>query len=113
KLNSGEIEALLKTPVSELNLMKYILNLLGTENLPTRVLASLNQLGTTLVGRPQLNGTVTIGGGIATYIARQIILGGKLESGRYKISLDQAFNSDDDMFNRDEQLASLLEKVKK
>jgi hypothetical protein len=41
----------------------------------------------TLVGRPQLGGTVMLDAGIAPYLIRRLALGDALRSGRYLLSL--------------------------
>jgi len=55
---------------------------------PTRAIESLLDMGTKLVGRPQLGGTVTIESGLAAFAVRQLILGAPLASGRYRLDLN-------------------------
>ncbi len=83
------------------NLIKKILNkklspedkkmiavkLVGIENIPLRALASVKEIGKTLVARPQLMSTVSTSGGLIPYLVRRMIFG-NLKSMRKLISLD-------------------------
>ncbi len=79
---------ILSKPITEADKQKYAVQIVGIQNVPKRVLDSVMQVNKTLVGRPQLMSTVTIGGGIAAMIARKIILGEKIKSGRTRIVFD-------------------------
>ena len=81
---------ILQSPEADKN--EYAVKMVGKENIPPRALDSVKQIGKTLVGRPQLSSTVSINGGLSAYIARQIILGNPLPSGRYKIDLSQVLH---------------------
>lgn len=83
-------EEILKNPSEDRN--KYAISIVGRENIPQRALESVMEIGKTLVGRPQLSSTVTIGGGLASYLVRSIMLGRGLKSGRYKVVFDNLFN---------------------
>ena len=76
------------------DILEIILKLIGEEHLPTAIIRSLNNIGSTLVGRPQLFSTVAIGGGIAAYVARQILLHKPNFSGRKKLDLTSVFAID-------------------
>ncbi|MEK6878501.1 MAG: ThiF family adenylyltransferase [Nanoarchaeota archaeon] len=80
-----------KIPKSEVN--KYVMEIVGPENIPPRVVESVKSIGKTLVGRPQLMSTVTITSGIACFIARKIALGDKVTSGRKIFKFDDLLNS--------------------
>ena len=67
---------------------KYAIQIVGRENLSRRIIESLPEIGKTLVGRPQLGGTVAACGGLATHLARKIALGELLPSGRKLIKFD-------------------------
>lgn len=70
---------------------KYAVELAGVEHIPQRALDSVTEIGKTLVGRPQLASTVTIAGGIGSYLVRKIILKESLPSGSWLIDLDKIF----------------------
>ena len=76
---------------SEEDVRQFAVALVGKEHVPERALASLADIGTVLVGRPQLAGTVSVSAGYAPYVARNILLGGDMKSGRYYTSFDQVF----------------------
>ncbi|OGL34999.1 hypothetical protein A3F38_02865 [Candidatus Saccharibacteria bacterium RIFCSPHIGHO2_12_FULL_48_21] len=73
--------------ITEGDKKRYAVRIVGVEHVPTRALESVRDIGRQLVGRPQLFGSVTISGGIAAYIVRQIGLGINLDSGRYFFSM--------------------------
>lgn len=82
-------EDIIKNPdVTEDMKHKYAVDLVGVENVPARAMESVKKIGTELVGRPQLMSTVSISGSLGAYIARKIILGEKLESGRFLVKFD-------------------------
>lgn len=85
----GDIgEQILKKPITEDDKKKYAIGIVGKDNIPERVFKSVLEVNKTLVGRPQLMSTVAVGGGIAAMIARKIILGEKIKSGRTRIVFD-------------------------
>ncbi|MBU0546338.1 ThiF family adenylyltransferase [Patescibacteria group bacterium] len=85
-------ENILRNPdITEADKHKYAVELVGIENVPSRALASVREINNTLVGRPQLMSTVAVGGGIGAYLARKIILGETLKSGRKIMRFDDLF----------------------
>lgn len=71
---------------------EYALAIVGKEHVPDRARASVAEIGRTLVGRPQLAGTVFLFGGLGQYVAKQIILpDGHELSGRTFLSLERFF----------------------
>lgn len=83
-------DEILTGSIGEREKIKYAMQLVGVENIPTRALASLLEINQTLVGRPQLYSTIAIDGGLAAYLVKQIALGVDLPSGRTRLSLDKA-----------------------
>lgn len=75
---------------------RYAVLIVGKEYVPTRALATLEEMGRTLVGRPQLYSTIAIDGGLAAYLVRKIIIDNKPNSGRYFVKFGQLFELDDD-----------------
>ncbi len=92
---------------------KHIISLLGIDNLSLPIVESLNQIGSSLVGRPQLFGSVTIGGGLASYLSRQVFLGHTLLSGRYALSLDAlvGIDSQEDPEQRQQAVDVLMKRA--
>jgi hypothetical protein len=82
-------EKILENPDEDQN--KYAVAMVEPKNIPKRAINSVGQIGKTLVGRPQLSSTVTISGALGVYVARKIILGHLLPSGRYLVDLDKLF----------------------
>jgi len=70
---------------------RYAVQLAGVEHIPQRALDSVNEIGKTLVGRPQLAGTVTIASGLSTYLTRKIVLNEELHSNSWLVDFDQIF----------------------
>jgi molybdopterin/thiamine biosynthesis adenylyltransferase len=62
---------------------------LGPENVTPRMLASLRQMGKTVVSWPQLGGAALLNGCAVAYCARKVLTGEPLESNRALISLDE------------------------
>ncbi len=74
------------------DLMKQLsVSLVDRDMISERALNTLQQIGKNLVGRPQLYSTVALDGGIAPYVARRIIIGPELKSGRYRADLKDSF----------------------
>lgn len=82
-------DKILKDPKADAN--SYAVKIVGTENIPQRAIESVKEIGKTLIGRPQLSGTLSLSSSIACYIARNIALGNKKLSGRKLLSLDKIF----------------------
>jgi tRNA threonylcarbamoyladenosine dehydratase len=78
--------------ITEEDEKKYAVLLVGQEYVPTRALATLIEMGKTLVGRPQLYSTVAVDSGLSTYLVRKIINGDKLASGRYFVKFSELFD---------------------
>ena len=63
------------------------LSLVDQSMLTERIVNTVKGIGREYVGRPQLNGTVTVSGGLAPYIIRRLLVWDDLASGRYKLEL--------------------------
>ena len=88
-IDQSVIGEILSGRCSEADKNKYAVQIVGAHNVPKRALDSLKEIGATLVGRPQLMSTVTIGGGVASFLARKIALNESLPSGRRIIKWDE------------------------
>lgn len=88
-------EILAKDDISAEDMKRYAVSLVGQQYVPARALASLPEIGKTLVGRPQLYSTIAVDGGLAAYIIKMILLGEPVKSGRYYVKFSDliALNS--------------------
>jgi hypothetical protein len=71
---------------------KYAVSLAGVEHIPERARKSVEEIGKTLCGRPQLASTVTVAAGYCAYLTRRILLGDQV-SGSWLIDLDRIFDT--------------------
>lgn len=70
--------------------LELIYSLLGgRENLSVAMRNSIEQVGKNLISFPQLASEVHLGGALATHVARNILLGKKMLSGRYYVELSE------------------------
>lgn len=91
-LGDFEDELLAKEEVTQEEIKRYSVLLVGAEYIPTKALKSVSEMGKTLVGRPQLYSTIAVDGGIASYVVRQIALTGAPRAGRYFIKFGDLFD---------------------
>lgn len=70
-------------------IVREITRLIGADNVPPRLQASLPNIGTTLVSVPQLGGTALMGAAVVTYCIRKIVAGQELPSGRSHVCIDE------------------------
>lgn len=63
--------------------MEVLKKLVDYENLSTEMKFSFSELGKSITSWPQLASDVILGGGITTKVARRILLGQDIKSGRY------------------------------
>lgn len=66
---------------------------IGVENIPLRMFESLAEVGKSLPSWPQLGGAAALSGVTMSYVAKNIILGNKINSGRILVSLDEKLSS--------------------
>lgn len=90
---------------------RYSVEVVGQEYIPTKALASVAQMGKTLVGRPQLYSTIAIDGGLANFTIRRILLKGDIESGRYFLKLTDLYNLDDNDLQLTPERQEILNKM--
>lgn len=77
-----ELQDILSGKASKSEENKYVIKIVGMENIPKNVLDSVKEIGVSLIGRPQVMSTITVEAGIAVYLARMIALGLPVPSGR-------------------------------
>jgi hypothetical protein len=72
--------------------LRLVTAILGADVMPPRLQSSMLAVGKSLRGWPQLATASAMAGATAAFVARRILTGGDMPSGRYAISLDQAFD---------------------
>ena len=93
-VDEKDIEDILSKKVSKEEVNKYVVSIVGSQNIPEKVKDSLKEIGKTLSGRPQLMSTVTVASGLAVFIARKIALGEKVPSGRSIFNFEDIIKND-------------------
>jgi molybdopterin/thiamine biosynthesis adenylyltransferase len=93
RVKNSDLEDLKK--MDRKKMMSIAVRIVGLENNSYRMLNSLLEIGKTIKTWPQLGATATISGGVITTAITKIISGENVKSGRYIISLDKIFNTED------------------
>jgi hypothetical protein len=107
-----EAEAILRnSDITDEDIKRYAVTVVGPEYVPTKALTSLPEIGKTLAGRPQLYSTIAVDGGLAAYVARRIILDQPLQSGRYFVRFSQFFNMTDEDLESTPERQIILERI--
>lgn len=101
-------EQILNQPMTEAAKIRYAVDLVGADYVPTRALASLLQINRTLVGRPQIASAVIMDGGIGSFLVRRLILGQDLPAGRYYLSLTETMKVSEVDIDQRETTINLL-----
>lgn len=73
-----------------------VLDILGVDDISARMGASMLEIGSSLCTWPQLAADVTLGGAIVTDVARRLLLGAPVISGRFLVDLDAVGRSEAD-----------------
>ncbi len=102
-------EILKKDIISDEDIKKYSVQLVGAEYIPTRALESVADMGKTLVGRPQLYSTIAIDGGLGAYVIRRLALDGQPQSGRYFVKLAELIGTSSDDLNQSSERKAILD----
>jgi hypothetical protein len=63
-----------------------MLKIIGIKELTARLLESAAEIDNTLPGLPQLGATASMGGSLVAIAARELLLGRRIDSGRYVCS---------------------------
>jgi hypothetical protein len=83
RLKEQEISQLLEGGLSFLQRQKMMTKIVGLRHASPRLLSSVMEANKTLGGLPQLGSTASMGGSLSAVAAREILVGRKLDSGRY------------------------------
>jgi len=92
---------------------RLIIKLVGFEYNSKAMLGSLRVIGKKTLTWPQLGATATIAGGVIATALKKIIIGEKVLSGRYHLSLDDIMVSDFNSQARKKKRKKLIEELKK
>jgi hypothetical protein len=92
RLKPLEVDLLSNGAMSAEESRKLTAKIVGMRHVTTRMIESVMQIGETLPGMPQLGTTAAIGGAHAAIVAREIILGRQMSSGRYVSSPKKNLN---------------------
>ncbi|HEX7368137.1 MAG TPA: ThiF family adenylyltransferase [Candidatus Saccharimonadales bacterium] len=103
---------LLHKEMSEEDKARYAMAIVGPEHVSYRNLSSLADIGSKLVSRPHLFGTVSIVCGLAAYITKRIALGEDMPSMRKHVKFNEVLgilqNRDDTPEARQRVIAQLM-----
>jgi nitroreductase len=105
QLDGVSLQDLTRTGLSPQDVSRFAAQVIGVDNVPLRALASLPLINRELVGRPQVASTAGMAAGLAAMAARSMLLGAPLPSGRYRVSLTEAYGLPDDRGTADERAA--------
>lgn len=89
-VDSAVLDRIRNEEMSKELMHEFITSLIDSNLMSERIIESLSEVGRSLVGRPQLYGTVAIDGGIAPYIVRRVFLN-DIKSGRYSLDISSIF----------------------
>lgn len=107
-------DELLSKELSEPEKAKYAMRIVGPDVVSYRNLLSLSDIGTKLVSRPHLYGTVSIVCGLAAYILKRIALGEDMPSLRRHLKFNELLeiqpNKEDTPEARQEILSKLMQR---
>lgn len=102
-----------KQEISPEDEKRYAVELVGADYVPTRAITSVGQIGSSLVGRPQLYSTIAIDGGLASYVVRQVVLHNRPHSGRFFIKIADLLSIESSDLEDTLERRDALKKVKK
>src|SRR3989344_1829851 len=107
-----EIENINFSKLTDKEKKKLIIKLVGFETNSEKMINSLFAINASIVTWPQLGATATITGGIIATAIKKIILGEKVISGRYYISLDDILVSDFNSWKSKESRNKKINRIK-
>ncbi|MBL7944540.1 MAG: Rv1355c family protein [Flavobacteriales bacterium] len=84
-------------PMTNEEKIPYMLPIVGTETLSTRMKASMIEMGETISTWPQLASAVTLGGAMTADVHRRIMLGQFTASGRWYVDLEERIGPSHDL----------------
>jgi len=90
RLSDSQIQQIITGEMSEKDRQKLMIKIVGIGNITPRILDSAIKIGDTLGGLPQLGSTAAEGGALAAVAARELLIGNKLDTGRYVVPMRKA-----------------------
>jgi tRNA threonylcarbamoyladenosine dehydratase len=90
KVKAQDIERLAAGEMPEADRRKLMIKIVGAKHISPRMLQSAMQIDKRLGGLPQLGATAAEGGSLASVAARELLLGRKLDTGRYVVPMRKA-----------------------
>lgn len=88
KLSVDDMELITSGSLTAAERMEYTIRILGAENVSARLFGSVGEIGKTLAGIPQLGTTASSAGATAAVVARELLLGHDVATGRHIGSLE-------------------------
>jgi molybdopterin/thiamine biosynthesis adenylyltransferase len=82
RLKEVELEALIAGELTKEEIKRLTVRIIGMRHITPRLLSSVMEIDNIISGIPQLGTTAAAGGALGSIVAREIILGRKLKSGR-------------------------------
>ena len=92
RLKKKDLELLSKGNIPTEQMKRLLIRILGPRYLTTRLVNSALDIGTRLSGMPQLGTTASMAGSVAAVGLRELLLGRRMPSGRYVVSLQKSLN---------------------
>lgn len=80
--------------------ISFLAQIIGIENVSSKMKQSLANMNKTIVGWPQLASAVTLGGAMVTDTCRRILLDHFKDSGRYFVDFDELIIADNNKVNQ-------------
>lgn len=87
KLKPTDIDRLLSDDMPEAERKKLMIKIVGAKHISPRMLQSAMAIDKRLGGLPQLGATAALGGSLASVAARELLIGRKVETGRYVLPM--------------------------
>lgn len=87
RVSEEQLQKILDGEMSQEERQKIMIKIVGLSNITPRILESAMSIDKTLGGLPQLGATASEGGALSSVAARELLIGNKLETGRYKVSM--------------------------
>jgi len=92
KISEEELSKVESGSITEEDKKRLAILLVGKQYVPAKAIESVQEIGKTLVGRPQLFSSVSVAAGSLTFVAREILLGNQLKSQRTLLPFAQSLS---------------------
>lgn len=109
----GDVEKINLKDISRIERLKLVFSLVGFDENSVEMLQSILDIGSKIPTWPQLGATATIAGGTITTLIKNIALKKNIKSGRYNISLDTIFRTDQDPESSGKIKTAMIVDIKK